>query len=574
MTNDRSQIDEIKERIDIVNLISKYVEIRPAGKNYSGLCPFHTEKTPSFIVSPDIQRYKCFGCGKTGDIFNFVQEIEHLDFQETLEKLAKEAGVELKKRNVNPNVERLELINRKAAEYYYRELQKKENIHALKYMTDERKFSIETIKSFAVGYAPGKRDLVNFLRKYGSFTEKNLLDSGLFTKKDGILKEKFFKRIMFPIRNNQGKFIGFSGRILPGDDYGPKYMNTPETLLFHKKDNLFGLYESRQEIRKKDYAIICEGQTDMISAYQNGIRNIVAPLGTALTNEQLEKISHLTKNILFFFDSDDAGKKATARGFKMASELNLHPYASTSKPYKDIDEMIKVNVDELKKRIENKKDAFSYLLLEFAEDKDITNYDDYNKTIFFVNDLLSSVKDPTAFNFYKSKAEKIVGPLDKRNTIHTSVKTSVQQDLHANVSHEKALPEDESMFLQLLLLKEDITLPDSFDIENFTSDEIKEILKYIRKNPSNSRQQIFSKTNSSIIEDLIFSSSKIINTEKESVEKDLLSIYEKIKNTGIEKKKKQLNVKIAVAEEKGDLESSKKLLEEYQNLVKQSKKND
>jgi DNA primase len=337
MADNRSQIEEIREKIDIVNLISRYVDIRPAGKNLSGLCPFHNEKTPSFIVSPDIQRYKCFGCGKSGDIFNFLQEIEHIDFPEALERLAKEAGVELKKIKTNPQIEKLLQINRKATEYYYKELKKKENTKAYKYLTDQREFSKETIDTFALGYAPGKRDLIPFLKKIGSFSEKDLLASGLFTKKNGVLKEKFFKRIMFPIRNSRGKFIGFSGRVLPGDDFGPKYMNTPETPIFHKKENLFGLYESRQEIRKEDLAIVCEGQTDVISAHQNNIKNIVAPLGTALTKEQLEKLSRITKNILFFFDSDEAGQQAMVRAFKMASELDLHPYAASPSPYKYLD---------------------------------------------------------------------------------------------------------------------------------------------------------------------------------------------------------------------------------------------
>ena len=174
--------------------------------------------------------------------------------------------------------------------------------------------------------------------------------------------------------------------------------------------------ESKQDIRKEDLVIICEGQTDVISAHQNGITNIVAPLGTALTKEQLEKVSNLTKNILFFLDSDEAGQKAMVRAFKLASELNLHPYAASPKPYKDLDEMIKKDLDGLKTKIVKKKDAFSFLLLSYIEDKDLTNYDDYNKTQKFLTDLFSSVKDRTAYNFYKAKAEKIVGVLDKKVT--------------------------------------------------------------------------------------------------------------------------------------------------------------
>ncbi len=568
MTGDRSQIEEIKEKIDIVNLISRYVEIRPAGKNFVGLCPFHTEKTPSFTISPDIQRYKCFGCGKSGDIFNFVQEIENLDFPETLEKLAKEAGVELKKIKKNPHIEKLEITSRRAAEYYFKELNKPENKKALDYVMKERKFSKETINKFAIGYAPGKRKLIEFLKKYELYTEQELLSSGLFTKKDNILKEKFFKRIMFPIRNSQGKFIGFSGRIMPGDDLGPKYMNTPETPIFHKKDNLFGLYESRQEIRKLDLAIICEGQTDMISAYQNGIKNIVAPLGTALTKEQLEKLSHFTKNILFFFDSDEAGQKAMVRGFKLASELNLHPYATNSSPYKDIDEMIKSDPEKLRKRIAKKRDAFSYLLLVFMENKDLTNYEDYNKVQTFISDLLSSVTDKTAFNFYKTKAEKIVGVLGKNVTNRKFQKPASYKDFSANDSHEKDAFRNEKIYLQLLLLKDNIEIPENHDINIFNSQEVKQVLQYIKENPGKSRQEIFEETNKELVESLIFLSSQITPLTHDNIEKDLNDIYSKLLTNSKEREKEQLRVKIAIAEEKGSLKESEKLLKEYQNLFK------
>jgi DNA primase len=568
MADNRSQIEEIREKIDIVNLISRYVDIRPAGKNLSGLCPFHNEKTPSFIVSPDIQRYKCFGCGKSGDIFNFLQEIEHIDFPEALERLAKEAGVELKKIKTNPQIEKLLQINRKATEYYYKELKKKENTKAYKYLTDQREFSKETIDTFALGYAPGKRDLIPFLKKIGSFSEKDLLASGLFTKKNGVLKEKFFKRIMFPIRNSRGKFIGFSGRVLPGDDFGPKYMNTPETPIFHKKENLFGLYESRQEIRKEDLAIVCEGQTDVISAHQNNIKNIVAPLGTALTKEQLEKLSRITKNILFFFDSDEAGQQAMVRAFKMASELDLHPYAASPSPYKDLDELIKKDLEGLKKRIKGKKDAFSFLLLSFVEKKDLTNFNDYNLTQKFISDLLSSVVNKTAFNFYKKKAEKIVGVLDQKITNKSFKKSTVQKEIIENDSHEKNISTNEKAYLQTILLQNNIKIPENHNPDVFISKEVKAVLEYISKNPGHNRSQIFKKTDPELIEELIFASSKVTGSTETDIEKDLQEIYEKIKKESLERQKKKLSVKIAIAEEKGDSKTSKKLLEEYQNLVK------
>ena len=227
-----NQIEEIKNRLDIVQVVGKYVQLKQAGKNFSGLCPFHKEKTPSFIVSPDIQRYKCFGCGETGDIFNFVQKIENIDFVEALEKLAKEAGVDLKRFEKDSKYKRLEDINYLSTKYFYNQL--KASTIAMKYVK-ERGFSDESIKNFGIGYTPKYPKLLDYIQKNTKYSKQELLQSGLFVEKEGKIREKFRDRIMFPIRSSNGKVIAFSGRVLLGNDCGPKYMNSPETPLFHKK---------------------------------------------------------------------------------------------------------------------------------------------------------------------------------------------------------------------------------------------------------------------------------------------------------------------------------------------------
>ena len=376
MDSSREQIEEIRNRLDIVDVVGKYVQLKQAGKNYSGKCPFHVEKTPSFIVSPELQRYKCFGCGETGDIFNFVQKIENIDFPETLEKLAKEAGVTLKKQVVNTLYERLEEINKKATIFFFKQLKDKGNVKVLEYVKG-RGFTDESIKNFGIGYASGGIELLQFLQKDIKYSKEELLASGLFVEKEGKLRGKFYKRVMFPIRSSSGRVIAFTGRVLPGNDYGPKYMNSPETPIYHKKDNLYGQYESRQEIRKKDLAIMCEGTTDVISAHQIGVKNIVAPLGTALTKEQLQKISKLTKNVLFLFDSDTAGQKALEKAFILSQDLSLNTYATNTLPYKDIDEMIKDSPKKFKSLVNKKIDAYTYLLTQFIKDKNLTKFSEY-----------------------------------------------------------------------------------------------------------------------------------------------------------------------------------------------------
>ncbi len=231
--SDRDNIEEIKSRLDIVPIVERQLKLKKAGKNYIGLCPFHNEKTPSFTVSPSMQRYKCFGCGETGDIFNFVEKTENLDFVDTLEKLAKEAGIEIKKNtSFNKAYSKIYEINALATELFSQDLLT--NIPAKNYVFNKRKFTKKTADSFQLGYAIGGTRLLQYIQSKGSFSKADLLSSGLFSEKNNDIQDRFFKRIIFPIHNTQGKVVGFTGRILENSKYGPKYLHTPETALFKK----------------------------------------------------------------------------------------------------------------------------------------------------------------------------------------------------------------------------------------------------------------------------------------------------------------------------------------------------
>ena len=564
MDNDSNQIEEIKSRLDIVQVVEKYVPLRQAGKNFSGLCPFHHEKTPSFIVSPDIQRYKCFGCGESGDMFNFIQKIENLDFPETLQRLAKEAGVELKQFQSNPKYSRLEDINYIATKYYYNEL--KTNKVAFDYING-RGFSKESIKQFGIGYAPRYPKLLEYIGK-NKFKQQELIDSGLFVIKEGKLKEKFYDRIMFPIRSSKGKVIGFSGRILPGNDYGPKYMNSPETPIFHKKLNLFAQYESRQEIRKNDLAILCEGQTDVISAHQHGVKNIVAPLGTGLTKEQLETLSKLTKNILFFFDSDAAGQNAVIRAFKLASELNLYPYATNSTPYKDIDEMLQAEPDAMTKRIEDKQEAFSYILTNYIKDKDLSKLKDFTDTQKFLKDLLAGVSTSTLQKHYKTKITQLI-----KIDIDESKNVDAASSHASNLTKTFLVKSNDFLldktYLQLLIFsklrKSELLVPSRYltspvlkemylKIKHHESTEISEISKLFEQE---AEQRI-------LFEEVIFKSTEM----EENIEEQLVKIISRLRKEYLTRQQKALSVRIALAEESNNPKEADRLLSKMQKLTK------
>jgi DNA primase len=573
MTSSNNQIEEIKNRLDIVNVVGKYVNLKQAGKNYVGLCPFHKEKTPSFVVSPDLQRYKCFGCQESGDIFNFLQKIENIDFPEALEKLAKEAGVELKKQEGFSKYKILEEINYKATRYYYNQL--KENKRAMDYLK-QRGFSKESIKNFGIGYAPRKPELRKYLLGTKNYSQRQLLDSGLFTLKNKVVKEKFYDRIMFPIRSTRGKVIGFTGRVLPGNDWGPKYMNSPDTPIFHKRENLFGQYESRQEIRKKDLAIICEGSTDVISAHQHGIKNIVAPLGTGLTKEQLEKLSKITENILFFFDSDEAGKNALIRGFKIASELGLIPYAASPQPYKDIDELLQKDKKLMITRITNKTEAFSFILSAYLEDKNLNRLEDVQKVKNFIGSLIFSVNEKTLVNLYKMKSEKLtkLGIFEKgvKNPYKNSKKKAVFSH-HVNSTHNKAYKD----YLRLLLLLEEIDPEFLVDKKYILPPTLQQLYIEILKNYKEGKERLYSllhetDTITETFEDIIFDLTAIPKQEEE-IKDELKKLSKRLRSLYLKEQQKILSQKIAIAEERRDTKKAQEYLKELTRINKLLQKN-
>ena len=482
MESSRDQIEEIKNRLDIVDVVGKYVQLKQAGKNFSGKCPFHLEKTPSFIVSPELQRYKCFGCGEAGDIFNFVQKIENIDFPETLEKLAKEAGVELKKIKSNTQYQRLEEINKRAAIFFFRQIKDKRYASVLKYVHD-RGINDESIQSFGIGYSPGGTGLLNYIQKDSKYSKEELLLSGLFVEKEGKLKDKFYKRVMFPIRSGSGKVIAFTGRILPNNDFGPKYMNSPETPIYHKKENVYGQYESRQEIRKQDFVIMCEGTTDVISAHQLGIKNIVAPLGTALTTEQLTKLSKLTRNILFLFDNDTAGQQALEKAFILSQPLELNTYANNTNPYKDVDEMIKEDPKKFKILVKKRVDAYTYMLTQYIQDKDLNNFEEYQRTVSWMERILGSVKNSSLFSFYVKSGFKITKFEPKKLSLNKAISTK-------NFTAGKSTPQNrskEALFLQLILFQESIKIEKNIDLKFFQNVKLRNVLEFVKQNPNCSR---------------------------------------------------------------------------------------
>ena len=314
-------IDDLLERVDIVDIIDARVNLRRAGKNYSALCPFHDEKSPSFSVNPDKQFYYCFGCGAGGNAIGFLMEYERLDFPAAVEKLAAIAGVEVPREGAAPGVSprQAELAARleAAAKWFQAQLRSHPQAAEARKYLERRGLSDETVQRFGIGFAPpGWDGLLNALGR--SETDRTLLlDAGLLiARDDGGLYDRFRHRIMFPIRDIRGRAVAFGGRVLT--DEKPKYLNSPETAIFHKSQELYGLYEARRTVRDLDHVLVVEGYMDVVMLAQHGINNATGTLGTSLTTNHLQRLYRYTPSVVFCFDGDEAGRKAAARALELA----------------------------------------------------------------------------------------------------------------------------------------------------------------------------------------------------------------------------------------------------------------
>ncbi|MGN0734006.1 MAG: DNA primase [Emergencia sp.] len=335
-----STIENIKSQVNIVDVVGRVVQLKRAGSNYKGVCPFHNEKTPSFVVSETKQIFTCFGCGATGDVIEFVKRYYNLEFGETVEKIAGEYGIAVEKKSYNDNREEYYRANKLAAQFFYRSFTEKAN-KGYAYM-HSRAITPPVLKKFGIGYADEQWDsLYRFLSEQG-VDNKIMVELGLVSEKNGKYYDRFRNRPIFPIISTNGKVIGFGGRAIdPGDN--PKYLNSPESKIFQKKNNLYGLNLSRQDVGKEDCIIIVEGYMDVISLYQSGIRNVAASLGTALTENQARLIKRYTRNVVLTYDADNAGRAAALRGMEILRKEGLKVKVLHVTDGKDPDEYIKKN---------------------------------------------------------------------------------------------------------------------------------------------------------------------------------------------------------------------------------------
>jgi DNA primase len=400
-----SVITEVKQRLDIVEFVSEYVTLQKAGRNFKGLCPFHSEKHPSFFVFPEQQSWHCFGaCGTGGDIFSFVMKKEGTDFGQALRVLAQRGGVTLSPREAPSKAEdekreRLSQINEAAAEYYYHILSAtKAGATARSYLT-KRNIMPETIKEFRLGFSPDAWETIKDYLLGKGYTEKELVEAGLIIEKEeGGSYDRFRNRLMFPICDIQGRVTGFGARVL--DDSLPKYINSPQTPIFDKSNSQYGIDKAKSAIRKKDLVIIVEGYMDVLTAHQHSWQNVVGSMGTSLTEKQVEGIKRLTNNITLALDADLAGEEATLRGRAILAYSNIEANVILLPPGKDPDEVIGDEPALWQKLVEQAMPIMDFAFQSVISKVDINKARDKSLAVQKLLPSIYEIRDPVQQSHY------------------------------------------------------------------------------------------------------------------------------------------------------------------------------
>ena len=431
-------LDEIKSRNDIVDVLSQYVTLKRKGRNFFGICPFHNEKSPSFSVSPDKQIFHCFGCGVGGNVFHFVSKMENISFIESVQLLAERAGIELPKSS-SAEDERLSNlkakvyeVNKAAAQFYHETLYKPTSKIAQEYIK-KRKLDNNTLKAFLIGYAGENNELYNFLKSKG-FGEEEMLASSLIGKaENGRFYDKFKRRIMFPIQDVRNRVIAFGGRVL--DDSKPKYINSPENIVYSKGRNLFGLNVARSmQAGMLKRILIVEGYMDVISLHQRGVTNVVASLGTALTDAQGRLLRKNSEQVILGYDADGAGQTAIMRGMDILKNMGVDIRVLQISGAKDPDEfIIKYGPEKFKKCMDSAIPVVEYKVKNLRKQFNIENTSDKIKFLNEIAKILSEIENTMEREIYVDKISKAY------NISKESIEAEINKKLYKNKQSEKVL---------------------------------------------------------------------------------------------------------------------------------------
>lgn len=490
-------VEEVKSRLSIEDVISEYVPLKRAGRNWKGLSPFSSEKTPSFMVSPEKQIWHDFSSGKGGNMFSFVMEVEGLDFKGALELLARKAGIDLEQyrsspRRGGPNKERLHTLLELAAKFY--QVQFSKNRIALEYVLKQRQFSKETALEWRLGYAPNNGSALLDYAKSKGFTEAELKQAGLSAQRyRGGVQDMFRGRLMIPLQDPFGKVIGFTARLLTDDPEAPKYINTPQTVLYDKSRHIYGLHLAKESIRKTKIAVLVEGNLDVIASHQAGVKNVVATAGTALTEPHLKALSRFTGDIRLAFDADKAGIAATERAIPIASRVKVSLSIIDVPDGKDPDELIKQDPELWKQAINDNQYALDWLMDRYKKLLDTTSAQGKREFSDVLLPVVRALSDDVERDHYLNaiaktidvskealgqKLQKTAGPeiAERRRRIKSTPQQLDKQAIENNKTQDQFL----ALMLSRQTLREFLGLitPDML-----YRDEARQLLRFLQQNP-------------------------------------------------------------------------------------------
>ena len=586
----RDAVAEIKSRLNIEDLVSQYVVLKRTGATLKGLCPFHSEKSPSFVVSPDRGIAYCFGCHKGGDVFKFLQEIEGIEFGEALKILAEKTGVELEKQQMAKRItkdERSDLfeIHEEVTAFYEKKLwETNEGAKVLEYLK-KRGLSEETIRNFRLGYSPDSYTDTHTMLLKSSFTQKSILLSGLaLTKDTGFtnIYDRFRGRLMFPISDSLSRIVGFGGRALKADQE-PKYLNSPETPIYQKSQVLYCFSFSKSEIKNKKSVVIVEGYMDALAAFQNGIRNVVAVSGTALTLKQLNLLKPFVEDLILAFDMDNAGQEAAKRSYELAGDFDFNLRVLALPEGKDIAEYALVQGENLPQIMDQTVLVTDYFFNKLISAKKDNSLVEKKKILQEFSLFFDRLKTNLEKDEY---VKRLSNELDLREmqvydelrnyklTKNHPARSSVNEDPQT-VDKKYTMPE-----LILGLLIEFPQFLDKFRAEldkNIFEGELNAIYKAFsdQYNPqSESSQSYFKDLEHDMAERAgllsLYVSEKYQNINAEEIEKELSALIFRIVSSNLANRKRDLHRKIIQAEQQGDLAGMQSLLNEYKDLSNNS----
>ena len=480
--------EEVRARLSIEDVIGEYVELKRAGRNLKGLSPFTEERTPSFVVSPDKQIWHDFSSGKGGDLFSFVMQVEGMDFRQALEHLARKAGVELQQfsggdSRVAKRKERARQALDLAARYFQQVLVKSPT--ALNYVVKKRGLSRNTIEEFVIGFAPeGRSTLVDVLRKR-NFTDQELKDAGLVNQYGGDL---FRGRMVVALSDPSGGVVGFTGRIIVDDPKAPKYLNTPQTLLFDKSRHVFGLFQAKESIRQQNCAVIVEGNLDVVSSHQAGVKNVVATAGTAMTEYNLRALSRLAERIKLAFDGDKAGLAATERAIEIAQRVGVEVEVVTLPGNaKDPDELIQQDVKLWQQAIDSSQPAVEWVIHQYQNREDLSTAEGKRRFTTASLQLIGGLQDPVEREHYMEILGSIAGvSLSAIEQKLTSTKVDKKPKRPTRIEKRPPTPvtteQEETLIALALVAPQTRNLLSSVTADMLQQEENRALLPYLQQN--------------------------------------------------------------------------------------------